>query len=207
MRKTGDGARKRPAASKPSRVKTPAAETGPTGLYQLKVTLLHYKPPIWRRVLVPAGITLKKLHHILQDAMGWTNSHLHEFKAGGIDYSDPEFELEHAENEGKVRLDQIAPQKGSRFGYMYDFGDSWDHQVTVEEILPPPEVPLRNPVCLAGARACPPEDCGDYDYFLEVINDPRHEEHENLLEWIGGSFDPERFDIDEVNAFLKEIRL
>jgi hypothetical protein len=185
---------------------TPAKRTSDTPIYQIKVTLEYSKPPIWRRFLVPGDITLAKLHYVLQMVMGWTNSHLHQFIVGGTYYGEPHpdygFEMR---DERRVRLNQIAPREGFKFGYEYDFGDSWLHQVLVEKVLPP-EPGQRYPVCIKGRRACPPEDVGGvwgYDDFLEAIRDPDHPEHEDYWEWIGGEFDPEAFDLDEINELLR----
>ncbi len=188
--------------------KSPVRKAQSDSVYQLKVTLLESDPPIWRRLQVPANVTLGELHYILQATMGWTNSHLHQFRVNDTDYSDPGFGLEETENEDKVTLAQIAPRAGAAFLYQYDFGDDWMHEVTVEKVLPRKEGE-RHPVCLGGEHACPPEDCGGiggYDEFLQAIRDPHHEEHQDLLEWIGGSFDSEAFDPDQANRQLKDIR-
>ena len=162
-------------------------------IYQLKVTLNHIKPPIWRRVQVPGEIKLGKLHRILQAAMGWTDSHLHAFRIGNENYGvpDPDFS-DDTKNERNIRLDSIA-QQGGRFFYDYDFGDGWEHEIKVEKILPA-ETAVHYPRCVDGKRACPPEDCGGppgYEYLLEVLADPEHEEHDSMIEWIGGELDPE----------------
>ena len=178
-------------------------------IYQLKVTLKESKPPIWRRIQIPGSITLIKLHRVLQVVMGWEDYHLHQYIVDGVFYGarDPEFEALGTEtlNERGVKLYQIAPGVGSRFIYEYDFGDGWQHQMVVEKLLPP-EAGERYPVCIAGKRACPPEDVGgiwSYGDFLEAIRDPVHPEHEELLQWVGGSFDPEAFDLDDINDALK----
>ena len=186
--------------------------TSSAPIYQLKITLRDFRPPIWRRVLVPADFTLAKLHWVIQHAMGWTNSHLHHFKVGETYYSLPTpykdwDELEERDSR-KVRLDQIAPRAKMKFMYEYDFGDSWEHDVVVEKILPP-DAALKHPVCLKGKGACPPEDVGGvwgYAEFLEAINDPNHEEHDMYLEWVGGEFDPEAFDLEAVNKALRRIK-
>jgi len=124
----------------------------PTGgsVYRLKVTLRGTKPPIWRRFLVPGDITLKRFHDALQAVMGWTDSHLHQFKARGILYgtSDREFGLQRV-SEGRTTLDQVLRRPKDRMRYEYDFGDSWEHDIVLEEILPP-EPEGRYPVILAG---------------------------------------------------------
>ena len=178
-------------------------------VYQLKVTLKDSKPPIWRRIQVTSNISLAKLHQILQTVMGWTDSHLHQFVAGQTYYGTPapEFDFE-VKDERRVKLSQVAPDVKKKIVYEYDFGDSWEHEIVVEKVLEP-EPRVHYPICLAGKRACPPEDCGGvwgYETFLEAIRDPRHPEHEEMLEWIGGSFDPEEFDLEAINQDLQSMR-
>ena len=203
--------RKERSARAPRRPAAAAEITQP--LYQLRIWLMDSEPAIWRRLLVPGSVRLSVLHEIIQEAMGWSNSHLHEFAVGDTSYSDPEFELQEddpeVEDEAKVRLREAAPSEGDWFLYRYDFGDGWEHQIVVERILPPVPKQRKIAVCLAGARACPPEDCGGiggYMDFLEAIRDPSHERHEELREWIGGDFDPEAFDVNRVNHGLKGIK-
>ena len=181
-------------------------------IYQLKVTMKESKPPIWRRFQVPNDTTLHRLHLILQSVVGWTNSHLYRFDIEGIQYSvpDPEddFNELHFVDSRRTRLSKVVSHEKARFTYEYDFGDSWEHQILVEKILPS-ESGTQYPVCLAGKRACPPEDCGGiwgYDELLEIIRNPTHEEYERMTEWLGGSFDPEQFDIDQVNRSLRRFR-
>ena len=176
----------------------PAAER----VYQFKITLLDTQPAIWRRIQVKDG-TLDKLHEHIQTAMGWTNSHLNHFKIGEQYYGDPLLMQENFEEFGyedstSTKISDILPKTGRRlrFEYEYDFGDSWRHEVLFEG-CPRPERGKRYPVCLEGARACPPEDVGGawgYKEFLEALADPEHEDHDGLLEWAGGSFHPEAFD-------------
>jgi hypothetical protein len=176
----------------------PAAER----LYQFKLTLLDIRPPIWRRIQVKDG-TLDKLHEHIQTAMGWTNSHLHHFRIGEQLYGDPmlmqeNFEEMEYEDSTSTKLSEILPKSGKRFRweYEYDFGDGWRHEVLFEGCVQA-ERGKRYPVCIEGARSCPPEDVGGawgYQEFLEAITDPEHEEHDGLLEWAGGSFEPEAFD-------------
>jgi hypothetical protein len=187
-----------------------ATKRAPHGdIYQIKVTLRDSKPPIWRRVQVPGDVRLDQLHRILQIVMGWTDYHLHQFIVGGEYYGEPDPDYEswgtEMRDETRVRLEQIAPGEKSRFVYEYDFGDGWDHTLLVEKILPP-EPGVDYPRCIKGKRACPPEDVGGiwgYYGFLETIADPDAPEHDDLLEWVGGEFDPEYFDLDEINAELK----
>jgi hypothetical protein len=179
-----------------------------TPIYQLKVTLDYSSPPIWRRIQVPGNVTLEHLHHILQVAMGWTDSHLHQFIVGntyyGVPFPDYGFTVK---DESQVQLSQIARGEGFTFKYEYDFGDGWTHSLTVEKILEP-EPGQEYPRCVKGRRAAPPEDVGGipgYEYFLEAIQDPQHPEHEEYLEWIGGEFDPQGFDLQETNELLREL--
>ena len=184
----------------------------PGEIYQIKVTLRHSKPPIWRRIQVPGDVNLAKLHHILQAVMGWADYHLHQFIVGGEYYGEPHPDYEvwgpEMRDERRVKLHQIAPEAGLKFVYEYDFGDSWEHELLVEKILPA-EPDVDYPRCVKGKRACPPEDVGGvwgYFGFLEAIRDPDNPDHEDMLEWVGGEFDPEFFDLDEINEELKAIK-
>jgi hypothetical protein len=177
-------------------------------IYQLKITLKYIRPPIWRRVEVPDDVTLDELHLILQAAMGWTNSHLHQFRVGKIYYGEPsidEFSDLNLKDESKARLNKVLSRPKQKMIYEYDFGDGWEHEILLEKILPRDST-AKYPRCLGGARACPPEDCGGtggYVNFLEAISDPDHEEHDEYLDWIGGEFDPEKFDPAEFESELK----
>lgn len=179
-------------------------------VYQLKATILETKPPIWRRVLVPEETTLTRLHEVLQAAFGWWDYHLHEFEFHGVRYGidDGEDWGEPPRDERKARLGKLV-EVGSSFLYVYDFGDYWRHKVVVEKVLPA-QPGGTVPACIGGRRACPPEDCGGpwgYDSFLEAIRDPAHEEHDGMLEWVGGSFDPDAFDPAEFEHRLQVGRL
>lgn len=178
-------------------------------VYELKIELLEIEPKIWRRVLVPGTITLAQLHAVIQIAMGWTNSHLHEFIVGADSYSDPEFEIENAKSEYRYRLARLAPRISNTIAYEYDFGDGWEHQIRVENIIDEKRYPGK-PVCLEGKRSCPPEDCGGpwgYQNFLEAISNRKHKQHTELLNWVGGTFDPEHFDLGAVNTLLRNVDL
>jgi len=185
-------------------------------IYQIKVTLNDSKPPIWRRILVNENVTLSKLHDILQIVMGWTNSHLHHFFINEQFYGEPaddEFGDTGTKDETRFKLNQLVGREGYKFRYEYDFGDSWLHDLVVEKILPADPSTgsggVRYPVCVAGKRACPPEDVGgvwSYEDFLKAIANPKHPEHDRYLEWIGENFDPERFDLNEVNERLRHPR-
>jgi hypothetical protein len=179
-----------------------AARAGPAdSVYQFQITLLGTDPPIWRRIRVKDG-TLSRLHEHIQTAMGWTNSHLHHFRVGRQLYGDPDlmqenFEDMEYEDSTTTKISNILPKTGRRlrFEYEYDFGDGWRHEVLFEGVRPA-QRGQRYPVCIEGGRACPPEDVGGtwgYREFLEAVTDPDHEDHDGLLEWAGGSFDPEAF--------------
>jgi Plasmid pRiA4b ORF-3-like protein len=179
-------------------------------IYELKIELLEIEPTIWRQVLVRGSITLAQLHDVIQAAMGWTNSHLHQFIVGAHSYSDPEFEIEKAKSEYRYRLARLAPRVRNTIAYEYDFGDGWEHQIRVERIIEDDKRYPGRPVCLEGKRHGPPEDCGGsggYQTFLEAIGNKKHPQHKELLTWIGGSFDPEFFDIGDANKRLREIDL
>ncbi len=193
----------------------PTAGKGGAAIYQLKVVLAGTKPPIWRRLQVPANANLGWLHAVLQVAMGWTNSHLHHFLIGHARYCDPRgnddgnFGGEPDRDEGKATLTQAVPGEGSQFGYEYDFGDSWAHIVTVEKVLPPDPASATTAVCLEGARACPPEDCGGpwgYAELLKTLKNPKHPEHSSMKEWLGRPFDAEACDLAKTNTWLRKLK-
>ncbi len=169
----------------------------------LKVALRGCKPPIWRRIVVPGTMTLGALHVAIQVAMGWTDSHLHAFKIGGRRFGDPR-QLEDASDEDRMTVDRVIASGVERFGYTYDFGDDWDHVVTVEKAVPQPDG-LVLPTCVAGRRRCPPEDCGGawgYAELDEALADPEHPDHAERSDWLDGELDAEAFSLEEVNAAL-----
>ncbi len=176
---------------------------------QLKVTLDGIRPPVWRRLLMSSNIRLDQLHAVIQAAFGWDDYHLHAFEAAGQRYSDPRL-LDDLEcvDEADVPLMALAPLPGKRFTYTYDFGDDWRHTIVVEKLLDT-EPGLSYPQCIAGRRACPPEDCGGpwgYAELLAALADPAHEQHVELSQWVGGSFDDAAFDLDQINADLAKLR-
>ena len=182
-------------------------------VHQLKIKLKDIRPVIWRRIQVKGNTTLHKLHDILQVTMGWEDDHLHEFEIGGRRFGPPADGFagldfgEAVVSDKKAKLSDVLPEKKSKLLYTYDFGDGWRHDVTVEKILPA-EKGRQYPVCLAGERACPPEDCGGpwgYAHLLEALKHPDDPDNEELLEW-AGDFDPEQFDIDQINKWLRRIR-
>ncbi len=179
-------------------------------VYQFRITLQRVEPKIWRRIQV-RDCTLDELHECIQTAMGWTNSHLHQFEINGQRCGDPEL-LEHGLDDfdyidsTDTRLSDFVPYNGSRFSFLYeyDFGDCWEHEVLFEGYVPR-EKGQRYPRCVDGERACPPEDVGGvwgYAEYLEAIADPSHERHEEFLEW-SGPFDPEAFDPKEATRAMR----
>jgi hypothetical protein len=182
--------------------------TASEAILQLKISLVGVsKPPVWRRVLVPATMRLDRLHDVIQVAMGWHDGHLHAFEAGGVDYGPPDPELDHVD-ERRTSVGDLLSRPGDRMRYVYDFGDYWQHNVVVEKVLIA-EPGARYPVCLTGKGRCPPEDCGGvwgYADLRETLADPVHEEHADMLEWLGldsaEEFDPIAFDVRDVNVVL-----
>lgn len=178
-------------------------------LYQIKITLVRSRPPIWRRLIVEDNIRLDQLHSVLQVAMGWDDCHLHQYRVGNsfIGTKELDFDMD-VTDERKVYLQDIISNPKDNFIYEYDFGDGWEHKIVLEKILPLGS--SDSPVVIKGKRACPPEDCGGlwgYMSFLEAIEDPEHEEHESMLEWVGGEFDPDEFDMVWINSQLNAMGL
>jgi Plasmid pRiA4b ORF-3-like protein len=182
---------------------------------QIHVVLDDIEPPVWRRLVVSLDTTLAELHHILQAAMGWTDSHLHDFQVGGLTYGD--IELLSAERDdddarvydaNEVRMRDFSREPGTSFKYVYDYGDNWRHTVTLEKFLGVKPVP-KTAACIEGARCCPPEDVGGtsgYFEFLRVllVPDPDEiEEQRHLKRWSGGKFDPERFDLAKTDKAVR----
>jgi hypothetical protein len=182
-------------------------------VYKLKVVLLETDPPVWRRFVVPSSVTLRGLHLILQEVMGWTNSHLYRFQIGSKEYAEPdpynEFNELDFNNLRQTKLGRLVTKKGSTFLYEYDFGDNWIHEIVVEDILEH-EPSRRYPTCLAGERACPPEDSGGtygYAKLLGIIRDPDHEQYMDTMTWLGSRFDPDTFDLKTINNKLRSMWL
>lgn len=189
-----------------------AAASSPV-VFQARVTLEWTDPPIWRLIQVPGRFTLAKLHDVIQVAMGWENDHLHGFEIDERRYgpprSGPPNPFGPAErDERKTWLAGVVRQVGASFRYTYDFGDSWEHLVEIEDVADP-DTDTRRATCLSGEYACPPEDCGGipgYYHLLEAMDDANHPDREELTEWLGATFDPKRFDLDEVNRRLANLR-
>jgi hypothetical protein len=196
---------KRKASKPASKSKPGKPAAAGDSVYQLKITLMGTSPPIWRRFQL-RDMTLAELHPVIQAVMGWEDGHLHMF-----DFRDRQFSAPYPgsdfEDEGTVTFMEVLGRK-KLFGYEYDFGDSWIHRIEVEKKLDP-EADVTYPRCVEGKRACPPEDCGGvwgYADLLEALARPKTARHRELLEWLGGSFDPDKFDVAEANERLAESR-
>ncbi|MEU3453454.1 plasmid pRiA4b ORF-3 family protein [Micromonospora sp. NPDC006766] len=208
MRPAGRGdavpAQRRPASLPPKRKKS----AGPAPIYQIKVGLRGARPPIWRRLEVPADVSLARLHELIQSAFDWDDSHLHVFETAYGSFGRPNAELGHRA-ESRVTLEQVAPAAGDKLRYTYDFGDDWEHDIVVEKVLDR-DASVAYPRCVGGRRAAPPEDCGGvrgYAELVEVLADPTHPEHGDRLDWLGldspADFDPARFDAKAVTETLQ----
>jgi hypothetical protein len=176
-------------------------------VYQLKVTLRSVRPPVWRRLLILDSTDLERLHLIIQDTVGWLNAHMYEFQVGNARFqhsASRELGFTPTRKASSVTLGQVAPPVGRRFVYWYDFGDDWFHDIIIEKILRA-EPGAIYPRCVAGRRACPPEDCGGpwgYANLVDALADPKHPEHAELVDWLGGEFDPNAFDLGATDTAL-----
>lgn len=183
--------------------------TTSTTYYSLRIELTRIEPLIWRRLLVPATITLPKLHRAIQGAMGWTNSHLHQFHIDQVRYGEPDpYDDADLMDEKGVKLSALLVGQVREFIYDYDFGDDWQHRVVLEQSQPGHPA-WNGSLCAAGQRACPPEDVGGvwgYEEFLRVIADAKHEQHIDMLSWVGGIFDPEGFDVNSANVRIRKLK-
>ena len=175
-----------------------------TLLYEFRVELKGIDPPVWRMLQVPHRATLHRLHEVLQVAMGWTNSHLYLFHMGRKVYGEPSPEWEsEVQDSTSTTLEEIVSEGSASFLYEYDLGDSWTHEITLQQAVEAEGE--ERPRCTGGARACPPEDCGGpsgYEHLIQAISDPGHGEHDAMQEWVGRDFDPEDFDAGAVDLAL-----
>lgn len=173
--------------------------------YLLRIRMLHIEPEIRRRFVVPADITLDRLHDVIQIVMGWLDYHLHEFIIGRQKYTEDHEMKEYGREDSRYRLVDLIKRKGRNFTYIYDFGDYWEHEITLEDSRYVDSELKAEVQCLEGEGACPPEDVGSVSGFYEfcqAMADPGHEEHEECRTWYGGEFRREHFDVFEVNYEL-----
>ena len=180
-------------------------------VYRLKIKLMDIEPLIWREFAVKSYMRLDRLHLAIQTVLGWTNSHLHLFNAGGgrqYTYPYPGYDMDNdVQDETMFKLSDLINKEKNKFTYEYDFGDGWDHMVKLVAIEEA-DKNVKYPVCLAGERACPPEDCGgpwSYPELLETLRGPGNQERRELIDWLGDDFDPEFFDLETTNERLKRI--
>lgn len=182
-------------------------------VHQLKVTLRGVRPPIWRRIIVASDTPLSELAALLEAAMGWMGGHLHAFHVGDVVYEMPDPDslgsgLQLSTDERTVTVAEVLDGPKARLRWDYDFGDDWEHDVVVEEVLTA-DPALDYPICVTGRRACPPDDCGGtfgYADLLAALKDPRHDRHDELTEWMPGGFDPESFGADEATETMHDPR-
>lgn len=181
-------------------------------IYQIKNSLKEVKPPVWRRFQVSGNISLYKLHQVIQVLMDWYDYHLFEFTINNVPFGIPDDEVTYALKDARrYKLDRVL-HEGAKVHYAYDFGDGWEIVLEVEKVIPS-ESELKHAVCLKGKRNAPPEDCGGpwgyYDY-LELLKTPPDENEDEEIrerrEWIGVDFDPEYFNLEEINEALKAIK-
>src|SRR5690606_9459104 len=191
--------RKEPVSTKARKIK--AFSMKKPSIYILEITLLHTAPAVWRVVEIKENFTLHELHAVIQEAMGWTNSHLYSFieKRNGneIEYTLPEYrdlleESQEGNNPRLIKLKDIFREVGDSLVYLYDYGDYWEHKVLLKGKRYPDTLKYY-PVCTAGAMACPPEDIGGihrYKELLHLINIKAKKELKEYREWLGENFDP-----------------
>ena len=184
-------------------------------ILRLKITLEGTNPLVWRRILIENKATFLALHNAIQKSFGWEDSHLHEFRVAGANIGLMPDEMDAFEDEKpdfeskKTLLVQFFEKEGQTILYVYDFGDDWMHKIKLEKILQK-EKGKKYPACIDGAMNCPPEDCGGiyrYEEFKKAVSDKKHPEHKEMLDWIGGYFDPKEFDLEETNVSLGHKRL
>ncbi len=185
---------------KQGRIASQSSET----IVQLKIKLLGVsKPPVWRRLQLDAETRLDHLHDIIIAAFGWENYHMHVFTSGPEEFGEPDRELGFSD-ESQVSLGQLISGIGDRLRYTYDFGDNWEHEIVVEDLLDA-DPQIHYPILIAAKGACPPEDCGgpwEYANLKQILADPSHEQHKEMLDWLGlehpSAFDPNAVTIDQL---------
>ncbi len=191
---------------------------------QLKVELSYTDPPVWRTVVVPHDIRLDRLHNVIQQSLAWDDAHMHSFERDGVIYETPVpadmdmfggLSSRPVHDERKVTLDQVLTKARQKLDYTYDFGDDWLHLITLEKLLPDEPVigrakPKRIAVCVDGANAAPPEDCGGppgFENLKEALADPKHPDFDAMVEWCGDEFDAAELSIASINDDLKRIKV
>lgn len=179
---------------------------------QLNVELDSIEPKIWRRIIVSGNTSLYDLHHIIQLSFGWGNYHLYQFELGKKFYGNVELWGDEAEecqiqDDRKFKIKDVLNASQKTLKYLYDMGDSWMHIIKLEN-FDKENTLVKAPYCVAGEGNCPPEDCGGvpgYYHMLEVLKKPKSKEYKELIEWLGGKYDPDHIDIAEINEMLSDL--
>ncbi len=178
-------------------------------VFQIQIILRGSKPKIWRRMLIPSDLPLSDFHEVIQTSMGWQDSHLHQFEKNNIYYTmkiegDDFYDNKKKKDYKDLVVSDLLTKKHDRITYEYDSEDRWEHDIFLEEIVPS-DSQTKYPLCIEGKMSCPPEDCGGiqgYHDILVIIKNPEHIYYENYKDWLDEDFDPEYFDLEEVNRRL-----
>jgi Plasmid pRiA4b ORF-3-like protein len=173
----------------------------------LRIEIKHIEPLIWRRVAVRNSTSFAALHKVIQATMGWLDYHLWEFVVDEQKFGVPDPDRPHVKNGATTLLATLIASGTTEFGYVYDFGDNWEHRIVVEQISST-ETSAKYPRFLGGERRCPPEDCGGppgYFDFIENVTNKRSKRAKEALEWYGGPYDPEDIDVEQINITLRRI--
>jgi hypothetical protein len=177
-------------------------------VHQMKVTLRDIKPPIWRRIVIPSDYRLDEVAALILEAMGWNNTHLHAFFIGDRSYDQPFPDAPEALDERQFTLREVFDEVGTRMRFDYDFGDGWEHDVVLEAVRLETKAE-REPLCLAGKRACPPEDCGGphgYENLIRIIEEgPSSDWDRELVDWLPPGYDPKLFDAGEATEAMQNL--
>jgi hypothetical protein len=185
----------------------PASEGALPPLVRLKVTLLEVVPPIWRRFQVPVNFTLRRLHVVLQQVMGWKDSHPHQFRVGNQTFGMPSDDSEGLKDSRWITLQELVSRGTRILTYEYASGEGWQHEIRIEGLAEGNPTNQR-PLCLAGERTCPPENSGGPEGYVEILEarrEPWGSSRAFLVEQLDPHFDPEAFDLDEINAALSAL--
>ncbi len=170
-----------------------------------KIALFGIEPTIWRTFIVNDDYRMDRFHQVIQLVMGWTNSHLHEFSVNnrciGMLMED-ELDSTNIEDECSIHLRDLNLKPGDTFNYLYDFGDSWEHFISLEKVESQTD---SHPLCTGGENASPPEDCGGFPGYMNIVDilgNPNHEEHDEMIEWLPEGYEPAFFPLETVNNKL-----
>jgi hypothetical protein len=177
-------------------------------LYHLRIALCDIEPEIWRTFVIDGETPFSELHEIIQIVMGWENEHLYKFYIDNqtiTDISNDDLDSKNALDSNVITLKKLGLQKGQKFYYLYDFGDNWNHEIIIEDLVETD--PISYPICIAGEYSCPPENCGGaagYLDLLKALKKPRSKAYRDYRNWLGSDFDPESFDILDINSLIED---